>query len=90
MKTKLLRLAVLTFAIAFASVFAFGTLVQAQQTAVDRDLGIFHKSDTNQFGDDRALNSASGGNDRDADYQLNHWTPNTYGISGDYGYYSDK
>jgi len=82
MKTKRMRLAVSAFA--FASLFAFGTLVQAQQTGANRDLGIFHKSDTNQSCGDRASNAA-GGSERDADYRINHWTPNTYGLSGDYG-----
>ena len=87
MKTKLIRLGVA--AVVFASVFAFGALVYAQQSAVDRDLGAIHKFDTNQFGDDRALNSASGSS-RDADLMPKAWTPNTYGLSGDYGYDSDK
>ena len=52
---------------------------------VDRDFGAFHRDDTNQFGDDRAYESANGHKTREADYHLHHWTPETYGLRGSYG-----
>ncbi len=55
---------------------------------VDRDFGERHKWDTNQFGDDRAYTSARSGTSRDADKWVNKWHPETYGLQGDYGYYS--
>jgi hypothetical protein len=61
---------------------------------VNRDLGAYTKDDTNQFGDDRAYNSSQRGNDRDADrqadYKASHWTPETYGLMGDYWRDADK
>jgi hypothetical protein len=57
---------------------------------VDRDFGAFGMDDVNQFGDDRAYNPSNGRTNREADYQANHWIPETYGLSGDYGYYSDN
>ncbi len=53
---------------------------------VDRDFGAFHKDDLNQFGDDRAYDSSDGHTNREADYQAHHWTPETYGLMGNYGY----
>ncbi len=52
---------------------------------VDRDLGKDHTSDTNQFGDDRASSPSGGSTGRETDYQPPRWTPETYGLSGDYG-----
>jgi len=74
--------------VVFALLFVFGTSAQADQTNVGRDLGIFTMGDANYFGDDQALNSATGG-DRDADSRSLKWTPDTYGIKGTYGYYSN-
>ena len=53
---------------------------------VDRDFGAYHKNDTNQFGDDRAYDSAHGRPNSEADYQTHYWTPETYGLMGDYWY----
>ncbi len=53
--------------------------------SVNRDLGAYHKNDVNQFGDDRAYDSSSG-HTSEGDYQANHWTPETYGLMGDYWY----
>jgi len=53
---------------------------------VDRDFGALHKYDANQFGDDRAYTSARNGTDKDMDNWAHKWTPNTYGLGGDYGY----
>jgi hypothetical protein len=53
---------------------------------VDRDFGAYHKNDLNQFGDDRAYDAANGRSNREADYQAHYWTPETYGLMGDYGY----
>ncbi len=69
----------------FVFTLAFGAVAQAQ-TRVDRDLGALHRYDANQFGDDRAYTSATGGTDRDADNYLHKWNPETYGLSGNYGY----
>jgi hypothetical protein len=69
----------------FVFTLAFGAIAQAQ-TRVDRDFGALHKHDANQFGDDRAYTSASSGIDRDMDNLQRKWTPNTYGLGGDYGY----
>jgi len=59
------------------------------QVQVNRDFRSFTMFDVNQFGDDRAYNSPTRGTDRDADFQYFHWTPDTYGINGTYGYYSN-
>ena len=83
MKTRLVKLIV--FAAALAFVFAFGSHVRADQMRVDRDLGIFHTSDAVVFGDDRALNSASGVIDRDAESMQGRFVPDTYGLMGNYG-----
>jgi len=53
---------------------------------VDRDLGVYQRFDTNQFGDDRALNSVAGPN-RDADRRAYSFQAETYGLGGDYWYY---
>lgn len=57
------------------------------QMRVDRDLGAFHKDDVNQFGDDRAY-SGLNGTDRDADFRAYNFVPETYGLMGDYSYFS--
>jgi hypothetical protein len=59
-------------------------------TRLDRDFAEDHLDDVNQFGDDWAYDSANGRTNREADYQAHHWTPETYGLMGDYGRYSDK
>jgi hypothetical protein len=53
-------------------------------TRVNRDLGIYHKNDVNQFGDDRAYHAGNGRTE--ADRQTQYWTPETYGLQGDYWY----
>jgi len=70
----------------FVLTLAFGAVAQAQHSGVDRDLGALHRYDANQFGDDRAYTSATSGTDRDADNYLHKWTPETYGLGGNYGY----
>ena len=60
------------------------------QIEVNRDFGSFTMFDVNRFGDDRAYSSATRGTDRDADFQYFHWTPDTYGLNGTYGYYSSN
>ncbi len=57
---------------------------------VDRDLGQFSRDDSTQFGDDRALNSASGIHSREADAQALKWNPDTYGLQGNYWYNSNN
>lgn len=52
---------------------------------VDRDFGVDHEDDVNQFGDDRAYDSSDRDPDRETDRQEHHWTPETYGLMGDYG-----
>jgi hypothetical protein len=97
MSKRLIGLSIL--GVVFAFVFAFGASAQAQQMEkkgswfssdnqmrVDRDFGEFYRHDANRFGDDRAYTSTSGGTDRDADFRLFNWVPDTYGLGGDYGY----
>jgi hypothetical protein len=55
---------------------------------VDRDFGAYSRSDSSQFGDDRAYNSAAGRRNRESDYQSRHWNPDSYGQMGDYWYNS--
>jgi len=90
--------------LAFAFIVASAYIANAQQASpsepavapgngavrVDRDFGSFHKDDQNQFGDDRAYNSSEGHANRESDYQSHHWTPNTYGLMGNYGYDSNN
>ena len=79
------------FGMVLAMAYAFGTPARAadsDQMNVSRDFGSFTMSDVNQFGDDRAYSSATGGSDRDADIQLFKWTPDTYGLRGSYGYFN--
>ena len=47
----------------------------------------YHAYGGNQFGDQmpQADNSPRGATSREADYQAHHWTPETYGLMGDYG-----
>ncbi|SPF50784.1 exported hypothetical protein [Syntrophobacter sp. SbD1] len=52
---------------------------------VDRDFGFDHEDDMNQFGDDRAYDSSGRDPDRETDRQEHQWTPETYGLMGDYG-----
>lgn len=52
---------------------------------VDRDFGAYHQDDSNQFGDDRAYDSSGRDPDRETDRQEHQWTPETYGLMGDYG-----
>ena len=74
------------FGMVFALVCAVAAPVQAMN--VSRDFGSFTMEDTNQFGDDRAYSSPLG-TDRDADSQLFIWTPDSYGLKGTYGYFSN-
>jgi hypothetical protein len=53
------------------------------QINVAKDLGEFHKNDTNQFGDDRAATNVNGSN-KDADFRAYNFVPDTYGLMGDY------
>jgi hypothetical protein len=75
--------------VALALSYAFGMSAQAGQISVERDLGSFTMSDVNQFGDDRAYSSPTKGTDRDADSQYFRWTPDSYGLKGTYGYFSN-
>ena len=94
MRKKLVS--ILVVAVFFVLAAAFGARAgdndwsaAGSQIRVDRDFGALHMNDTNRFGDDRASSSTFGGTDRDADFRLFHWVPNTYGIMGDYGYDSN-
>jgi hypothetical protein len=58
---------------------------QGGAVRVNRDFAQDHINDPNVFGDDWALNSSDGRTNREADYQAHHWTPETYGLMGDYG-----
>ena len=78
---------ILTLAAIMALLFSFCGSVRAQN--VDRDFGVYHKNDANQFGDDRAYNASNGRSNREADYQAKHWVPETYGLMGDYWYDSN-
>jgi len=62
--------------------------VRRGATRLDRDFAEDELDDVNQFGDDRADDSADGRSNREADYQVHHWTPESYGLMGDYGRYS--
>ncbi len=82
MKTKLVRLSML--AAAFAFVFAFGSHAQAAQMRADRGIGTYYKYDANLFGDDRATNTVPGAFNSDADSSRDRFTPETYGLMGDF------
>lgn len=73
----------------FAFIFAFGPFAQARQINVARDTAANHMYAANQFGGDQAYSSAFGTN-RDADQSLFHWSPMTYGLSGNYGFYGNN
>jgi hypothetical protein len=84
MSGKSMTLSIL--AVVFVLTFGFGAYAQAQQISVDRDFGPLHRTDVNRFGDDRAVTSTSRGTDRDADFRMFNFVPNTYGLMGDYSY----
>ncbi len=83
MKTNLLIVSIL--AAVFVFVFTVGSYARAEQTMVNRDLGVFHIYDSNSFGDDRAASSLPGAVDRDTDARINSFVPQTYGLMGNYG-----
>lgn len=83
MSKKLMKLSIL--GMVFAFIFAFSSLAQARQINVARDTAAGHSYSTNYFGGDQAYSSVFGTN-RDADQMLSQWTPQTYGLMGNYGF----
>jgi hypothetical protein len=59
------------------------TYTKTRAMRVDRDLEANHEDDINRIGDDEAYNSAEHRN-READFRENHWSPNSYGLMGNY------
>ena len=88
MSKILVSLSLFGMVLALMGAFATPAPAAGDQMNVSRDLGAFHMTDINRFGDDQAYSSAKG-TDRDADTQLFIWTPDTYGLKGTYSYYSN-
>jgi hypothetical protein len=85
--SKILTLAIVTVALGLVLSLGAQGRVQAIAVSVDPDQGTFNTWDVNNFGDYHVYSSARDW-DRDADVQAYRFMPETYGLTGDYGYRS--